>query len=234
MLRAVLLFIALAVPALCQAQPGAGPYHLVVVTAPTPSEAGVRLLDNIANDPTMAKLMQYCEFTELQTDSVMYQQRYANALPPNRLPVVAFCDRNGGVIYKASGPNVPSSGERLAKAIIETNREFQKAVAAQRLAGGIDWWEWSGQEQCPNCPDTSPQQPNRPNRPDTPNRPVRPLLDGLDDIIPDTVDIQPQITIGEGLTVPVMVGVGLIVLLVIGGFLFVMLLLVVGGWFVLN
>lgn len=214
---------------------GAGPYNLIVVTAPTPSPRAVRLLDQITNDPAMASLARYCQFTKLQTGTVMYEERYSRALPARDLPIIAFADANGGVIYKASGANIPNTGGELAEAIVKTNREFQQALAGQRLAsrGMPHWSHWStlyqSQEQCPNCP--QPNAPTQPNRPDRPNRP-NPLTPLLDEVIPDTVTVTPTVSIGNGLTVPIVVGVVVLIFAVFGGIVVLLALAGLVAWYV--
>lgn len=207
--------------------PGQGPHNLVVVTEQSPSQGSVQLLNWIANAPELQSLTRYCELTELQVGKTMYEERYRRSLPPTQLPIIAFTDVNGGVIYKASGDNIPGTPAALAKAITDTNKQFQAAIAAQKYIAG-----WRHQTpnlfdgnlgQCPNCPQPTPTQPNRPS-PNRPNRP-NPLLDLVDEAIPDTVTVTPTVDFGNLTPIIIWIATGAGVLCMFVGGLFGLFLL---------
>ncbi|MEO9590892.1 hypothetical protein [Rhodopirellula bahusiensis] len=95
----------------------AAAYHLITVTAPNPTPYGVRLVQDIENHPRVQAISQHCKTFQWTSATPIYRERYAAALPPTTLPIVALVRSDGGVIWKASGPNVPT-GDALADALV--------------------------------------------------------------------------------------------------------------------
>lgn len=159
-------------------------YNLIIVTADQPSDAGQRLLSWLQTDETLDKISRSTVTHRFTVSNQIYRERYAAALPPASLPIVALTRADGGVIYKASGANLPGTPKELSDSLLyygRLDKELRNGPAAN---------SW---DDCPdgNCPYVQPQpaDPSRPwLRPLQPDGALRP-----DTWIPDT--IQPQVNV---------------------------------------
>jgi hypothetical protein len=161
-------------------------FYLVTLTHPTPTPACNRLKSAMRH-PAVARIASACKSFDFTTSDAIYRQRYAAALPPNQAPTVALVRHDGGVLYKASGANIPD-GESLAADLT------RMAALAQSQDSTV-----GNQTLLPLRPDGW-QAPNlRPN------------------LIPDTVVIQPEINVPESVTSWLMVGMIVLFMLLAGG-----------------
>lgn len=148
-------------------------YHLIVVTQTTPTQFGARLLSQLDNDPQVRQIAMRCHVHKWTPQTKIYQLRYAASIPPTTLPILAVARPGGGVIFKASGPDVPPTGEAIAKAIRDA-ADLDRSLNTRNAV----------ESDCPSCPLT----------PDIPERqPWRPL----DQVIPDTVNITTPINLPQ-------------------------------------
>lgn len=104
----------------------AAAYHLITVTAPSPTPYGVRLVNDLEENPRVQAILRHCKTFNWTSATPIYRERYAAALPPTTLPIVALVRSDGGVIWKASGPNVPT-GDALADALVARAYADRKA-----------------------------------------------------------------------------------------------------------
>ncbi len=173
----ILTLLALAIVVICtsiasaQTQPDdSGQYHLITVTSTPPTPACVRLQQSLAH-PTVARIASACKRFDFTPNHEIYRARYATALPPSQLPVVALVRHDGGVLYKASGSNIPGP-DALAESLIKMATADQSQVPRQSY---------------------QPSPAYGPMRPDggwLPNRP---------NLIPDTIVVSPQVNVPSGL-----------------------------------
>jgi len=142
-----------------------GQYNLITITLQTPTQYGAELLRAMDSDPELQAIANLCHVHRWTPATKVYQLRYAQSLPPTTLPIVALTRDDGGVIYKASGPEVPREGPQLAKVLREAAAMDQSMQPRQATAAN-----------CPRCPQT-------------PASPVMPNFRPLDRVIPDTVTL---------------------------------------------
>lgn len=185
------LLLTLAIVAACatiaaaQSPPDdSGQYNLITVTADPPSPDCVRLQQTLAH-PAVARIAAACKRFAFTPNHAIYKARYADALPPSQLPTVALVRYDGGVLYKASGPNIP---------------------APDQLAGALTKMAAADQAQQGTRQSYTPADAYGPLRPDGGWLPNRPSL------IPDTVVVSPQVNLPAGLGVWIVIGGGCIVL----------------------
>lgn len=180
----------------------AASYHLLTITAPNPTLYGLRLLNDVETHPRVQAIARHCKTFKWTSATPIYRERYAAQLPPTTLPIVALVRSDGGVIWKASGPNVPT-GDSLADALVA--RAYADRQANPRAIPSAN--------QVPITPQDTGKFPGLIRRP-------------LDGVIPDTITIEhdtsgvPWVPIGVA---------GFAGVLLLGGMAFVGLLLVVGG-----
>lgn len=167
-------------------------YHLITVTSTPPTPACVRLQQSLAH-PAVARIAAACKRFDFTPQHEIYRARYAAALPPSQLPIVALVRHDGGVLYKASGENIPPADE---------------------LAGSLIKMATADQSQQGVRQSFNPADAYGPLRPDGGWLPNRPSL------IPDTIVVSPQVNLPAGLGVWLAIGVGgiflFIVVIVIG------------------
>jgi len=177
-----------------------GRYHLVVVTGGNVADAS--LLQSLATHPQLSEVSKACKRFTFAAADPLYRARYATALGNDPLPIIALVRSDGGVLYKASGVNIPAPDE-LAQNLLKTGRADRtanprkiNAAPAPTLAGGpMDALRW------PNL---------------TPER-----------LIPDTVTIKPEVTIAPEFGYAVFGVLGVLVLCFAGGGLLLFLGLIV-------
>jgi len=92
-------------------------YHLITVTQDPPTPACSALLASLAS-PDLATIAGRCKVFSFRPRDVIYRERYAAALPPESVPIIALVRYDGGVLYKASGSRIP----RPAALAAELNR----------------------------------------------------------------------------------------------------------------
>lgn len=191
-------------------------YLLTVVTADAPSPKAVQLLDWFATDARLSKVWNGCDSQKFTTSNLLYLERYAHTLQPTDLPVVVLARQSGGVIYKSSGANIPSSAAGLFAAL----QQAHKTAPPEPVAG-------PAAEQCPNCPKRPVQPAPPPNSRPFDGRLVPRIVDAA---IPDTVEVNPSINVDlPGWVIPTSVAIlALLGLLFLG---FLGLLLLGGGAF---
>lgn len=193
-------------------------YHLVTVTVAPPSPAGAMLLDSLDRHPLLARIGADCKRFDFNAGDEIYKARYAAALPPNQVPVVALVRSDGGVIFKSSGPNC-LQGDALAESLLKAGRA-DRAANPRPIPAAVQ-----PQREQYDCPDGNcPLPPNR--------RPLLPF-DGsrIPQLIPDTVTVQPQVQIPDSIgyalaAVAVLFVLGLLGLLALAG--------LVCGWLILR
>ncbi|TWU17978.1 hypothetical protein [Allorhodopirellula heiligendammensis] len=170
----MLCIVALAGNARAQLPEDGGKYQIIVVTASTPSPLGARLLSLIQSDSKVASIAARCHVHQWTPQTKIYQARYARSLPATALPIVALARSDGGVIYKASGNAVPSTGADLAANLMD----------AAKMDRDNSPLRYSATADCPGgtCP----------TRPALPSLPSLPSFRPLDGLIPDTVTIDVQ------------------------------------------
>lgn len=123
---AILLGLLAATTSPAQAPPEDGDrYSIVIVDDSPPTAAGQRLAAML-DSPPLREIADACHRHVFTPTSPLYRERYAEAIPPTALPVFAVTRPDGGVIYKASGPSIPSADD-LAKALTHRAREDQAA-----------------------------------------------------------------------------------------------------------
>lgn len=169
-------------------------YYLVTLTGNPPTHLCGRLMGTMQH-PAVAQIKAACKSFDFKPDDPIYQARYAQSLPAGQLPIVALARHDGGVIYKASGENIPD-----AETLSQTLMQMAAADSAQN-------------------PRSVANHVTGPLRPDgwLPN--IRPNL------IPDTVVVQPQVNVPDGVTNWLMVVAVLGVLAIVG----VVAVIVIGG-----
>lgn len=108
-LRLVFLALLACAAAHAQTPPEDGDRYSIVIVDQSPgSPAGDRLAAML-DAPPLREIASQCHRLTLRTDSPLYRERYAAALPPSALPVLALVRPDGGVIYKASGSAIPAA-----------------------------------------------------------------------------------------------------------------------------
>lgn len=196
--RTLLAFALLLTAATAYAGPpeDAASFHLVTVTANPASPTGQQLLQDIDTHPQLSAIAGACKRFAWTTADPIYRARYAAALPPTSLPIVALIRSDGGVIYKASGPNIPQ-GDDLAATL--TGRAYLDRKANPRPIPNVEYSQ------------TPPGQPDSETglRPLFPDR--RPVLDR---VIPDTVNVTPTFELSDKIGYAIATVVGLVFLCV--------------------
>ncbi|MEM9825098.1 MAG: hypothetical protein AAF958_00840 [Planctomycetota bacterium] len=200
-ISAILVFVAL----VAHAEPpdDSSAYMLVTVTGVQKSPADTALLRSLATDTRLASISKACKRFDWTPASKAYARRYAAALPPTTLPVVALLRSDGGVVYKASGTNVPSPNA-LADELIRVAKA-DRAQNPRTIQAPQPTADPMANDPLANCPCDQPRPRIFPNRP--------PLADGF---IPDSVTLEADVP--DSLGYAAAVGVfALIVLGLLGG-----------------
>lgn len=186
----ILTLLALAIVVICTSIASAqtppddsGQYHLITVTATPPTPACVQLQQSLAH-PAVARIAAACKRFDFTPQHEIYLARYASALPPSQLPIVALVRGDGGVLYKASGTNIPGP-ESLAESLTK--------MATLDQSQGVRQSYQPSPSYGPLRPDGG-WFPNRPN------------------LIPDTVVVSPQINMPASFGVWLAIGAGCIFL----------------------
>src|SRR5690606_35738936 len=131
----------------------------------------VRLQQSLAH-PAVARIAAACKRFDFTPQHEIYRARYATALPPSQLPIVALVRHDGGVLYKASGDNIPPA-DALAQSLV-------KMATADQSQQGVRQSYQPGPSYGPLRPDGG-WLPNRPS------------------LIPDTIVVSPQVNLPAGL-----------------------------------
>lgn len=151
-------------------------YQVIVVTPDQPTPACARLAAALQT-PELSRIEQRCKSFRFNVSSPIYLARYANALPPSQLPIIALARPDGGVIFKASGTEIPD-GPSIAVAMRQmATIDRAQAPASLPLRPLI-------------TPDGDPRFPN-----------LRP-----DGFIPDTLVVKPQVALPAATTDWLIVG----------------------------
>lgn len=110
-------------------------YHLITVTQDPPTPACASLLQSLRS-AEVAPIASKCKVFSFRPRDVIYRERYAAALPPESVPVIALARYDGGVVYKASGDRIPGPA-RLAADLTRAAATDQKSwgQATQLLPG---------------------------------------------------------------------------------------------------
>lgn len=187
------LFVFLATVAEAQTPPDdSAQYSLVIVTASPANVADAKVLESFKSNPALANIAANCKRFTFDARDPLYLSRYAAQLPPTALPVVAMVRSDGGVIYKASWPNIPPPDElaaqmlKMGRADRNQNPRTIQVSKPEEIAGPLTPW----------LPD-----------------PARPS--GL---IPDTVNINPTLNVPPEVGMAMTAAVALVgVVLLLGG-----------------
>lgn len=108
-------------------------------------------LSNAFNtEPDLQAIKSNVTFYEMSSISPMYQQKWEQIIPRNRLPAVMLQDpRDGGVVYMASGENVPTF-DTLDDQIVMM---WDAYTAAKQLAEPVMQQQSESRGPQPDCPD---------------------------------------------------------------------------------
>jgi hypothetical protein len=85
-------------------------YSIVILTRDVPCRDCERLADALSH-PDVAAILRSTKLFSFTPRSAIYQLRYAETLASTEAPTIALVRSDGGVIYKASGPNIPEPVE---------------------------------------------------------------------------------------------------------------------------
>jgi hypothetical protein len=169
-------------------------FYLVTVTQSPPTPACQRLVASL-QQPAMARIASGCKTFRFTTADPIYRTRYAQSLPASETPTVALVRHDGGVLYKASGANIPPP-ETLAA------RLTQMAAADQALHPRAN--QHGADAYGPlRTPDGQWRVPQRPS------------------LIPDTIEIRPQINVPASAS---WIAIGGVIVASILAFVFVVLI----------
>lgn len=165
-------------------------YHLIVVTADTPTGSGQSLLSTMRQHPKVSQVSIRCHTHHFRTSDTIYRERYIRSLPPAELPILALADSSGGVVYKASGDAVPADGDGIYEALVAAAKLDQAIPKETRQGFYASSYSYGRPYAYPvgyrgQCgPDGCEPQPYQPNTPDfrTPGGIV-------DQAVPDSVDV---------------------------------------------
>lgn len=170
--------------AVAQPPEDAAAYHLITVTQNPPSPAETQLLASLQSNARLLRIAESSKQFHWTTSDELYRSRYAAALPPTTLPIIALVRSDGGVIYKASGANIPA-GDALAEAIMGAafwdRRDNPRPIPAL-LPASLATPTASPMTDPMTDPATGPMFPNRPR---------------VVDMIPDTVNVGPTLNIPD-------------------------------------
>jgi len=143
--------------------------HLSVFThadyARRPAEAG--LIQNLERQPLL-DFAQGCRFRHYTTADPIYLERYAGQFPASQLPAICVQRPDGGVIYKATGDNLPADPGQLLEEIrfyrgLEPALHQTVGGLLRNSAGSLADAPSYRPEQCgpDGCPPRNPYQPYR-------------------------------------------------------------------------
>jgi len=204
-LIALLFAASLAAPSFAQLPEDGKACSLIVVDVPHGSPAGKALVEMLNTTPELREIANRCQRHTFKPDSPLYLSRYASTFAGASLPIFAMCRPDGGVLYKASGANVPTD----AKALTDELMHRIKLDSDLSRGDGIEWPSVAiNESDCPGgkCP--------------------VPSYSPLSPLIPDSlITIQPSLFSGSSMTWYASGAVGL---LLVGslGLLFVVVLIV--------
>lgn len=168
-------------PLVSPSQKTEGRYQIAVFSNNSPQSAAV--VDWFSSHAGLAQLRQKCAYQVYTLDSPIYKARFANIVPPQWFPAVAFLRPDGGHVHVAySGNNLPTTADALYS---DMHQGFQLMQSVKNAAESslVESQDCNG----PNCPlpaieeDRKPQFPIlRPfnKEPDEKNGFVRDLLWG--------------------------------------------------------
>lgn len=208
-----------------------GKFYCVIFTSDAwksrPAEAA--LIDWIERPPADGPLepwVRRCRLKHLRPSDPIYRDRFARYMPPERLPAIWIQRPDGGVVYCASGENLPGSSYQLGREI-EYFAGLDPAPTGSDSAaihGRIEWMGIDGGYPCPDgrCP---PSQP--PSVPGTGVGRDWPLVDA---VFPDSVDLMPVSVPGIGRTVLLVAAGFLVIIALLGGGLLVIVAIALGVW----
>lgn len=210
---AALMAVACASNALALPEDG-NRYHLIVITADTPSTHGRQLLQVMRHHPEASQISIRCHTHHYRTSDTLYRERYLRSLPPAELPILALANSTGGVVFKASGAAIPRGGDAIRDALVAAARLDQAVPAPHRLGPYAHTVGYVGQCGPDGCP--SPYQPRpSPAVPDF-RQPFGP--DGpLDGAVPDSVDITAEGSLFALPSWAIPVGIGGVLLICLAG-----------------
>ncbi len=207
---AALICVAALLPASAQLPEDGHKGYVVIVDSPHGSPAG-RSLEKLLESPELRPIVSKMHRHAFSPDSRLYQERYAKSFAIDTLPILAFVRPDGGVLYKASGTNVPTDAKWLAE-------ELQYRINLDRSLIREQGVEWSSTEN--DCPGGRCPLPNQP----------QPTLPNVDELIPDSVSINPTVEVPQAAW---WIGGGVMLLILIGGVGLLLLLLLGAGLFAL-
>lgn len=104
------------------------------------------LVAGFNSDRRLASLKVQTIYNQYAADDPMFAARYAASV--KELPCIALTDPTGGVLYKASGKNIPKSYKLLAS-------DIQRSIVTTRCPNGKCPWQ-DEEEKDQAIPDTTP------------------------------------------------------------------------------
>lgn len=184
MIKAIIAIACICIAAsVATAQPlpdDSGQYHLIVVTSELPMTADNTLVANTETHPQLSAIRERCKSFVFKVNDPLYQSRYASALGITSLPKIALVRSDGGVLYKASGPSTYDPDQLAA--------DLMKAATADRAQNPRTVDGRNASADCPTCPNQPSPRPDR-----TPS--WRPGVNITPQLIPDTVNVNTDVTI---------------------------------------
>ncbi|MGN6545013.1 MAG: hypothetical protein ACTHK7_08180 [Aureliella sp.] len=163
----------------------AGRPWLVVITHKTPGPQEQMLLDLVARDENLAAIRKQCQYAHYDNENPLYTQRYAKSFGQKPLPVVLLQRADGGVLYLASGDNVPDSGRELFDQMkyyssLAPTRDSRDSVGHYGAPNYSPYTDTRPFSQCPGpyCPNPGPRCPDGDTCPIVPGVPNLNPFDG--------------------------------------------------------
>lgn len=173
------------------------------------------LLQHFRSDPSLMKVAADCHFRIYDEFDPLYKERHSSYIPVETFPCVMLQRSDGGVVYKASGLNVPAGATEL----FDQMAYYAKLDPMSPRKDSIDLRPMAASEDCPDgkCPVRPTPQPD----PMFPNlRPNGPALPDTSELIKPVVQpvrnsVAAAVWIAIGLGVLFLVSIGSVVVLVV-------------------
>lgn len=192
-------------------------FELIVVTNAQNTEADAKLLSDLQSHPGLGAIAARCKVHKFTPASQLYQQRYAQVMPITELPMIALARWDGGVVYKAIGSRIPATDELVSqlKHFAGLARDVEQPAMQNSFGPTHEWNATNINGDCPPC-----QVPFAPNQSG-----IRPFPNIIGpDVIPETINVQPQFNVPSSVWLGVAIVIGLFALI---GFLMVAFLVLV-------
>lgn len=132
-----------------------GRCHLTIITHDTPHPHEQLLIDNFNRDPNLVAVRKQCLFHHYHASHALVKQRFPTLAVSSRLPAVMLQRADGGVLFLASGGNVPTSAVELYDQM-----KHYAGLATKRVGTEIDSLQRYGAISYPRCPPGGPCPPD--------------------------------------------------------------------------